>query len=333
MQNKETKNINQVKLFDLIKKTLPKSEALVYAVSEFLGIGSTAAYNRINGNKPISFEETIKLCEHFNITLDSIVNNFAYKNLIQCRYSPLNLTDMNDFTTFVQVASDSLEKTRLSPKGEIILSALDIPIFHLLPYRELTQFKLFSWNKSVYGYSADFDTFVKEKGFNEILDKNYEKILKNYQLIPSTEIWTDNTFDTILKLLNYHFEMKHFSDKQVPLFLCNQLLELMSTLQKWADKGTKGEKEVPFKFKITETDVTNTFIIFKIAEKSICYVKLYTINGLSTSDERICNETENWLRSIAQRSTLISGVSETERFKFFSTQKEKIEKLIKKIHK
>ena len=64
---------------------------------------------------------------------------------------------------------------------------------------------------------------------------------------------------------------------------------------------------------------------------SNCMIKLYTINGLSASDKRFCNETENWLRNLAQRSTLISGASEGKRFKFFETQRKKITDLIEKI--
>ena len=60
-------------------------------------------------------------------------------------------------------------------------------------------------------------------------------------------------------------------------------------------------------------------------------VKLYMINGLSVSDEDFCKETENWLHNLIKRSTLISGASEKERHKFFETQKQKIENLIKKI--
>jgi len=329
MQNKETKNINQVKLFDLIEKTLPKSESLAYAVSEFLGIGSTATYNRINGNKPISFEEAIKLCEHFNIPLDSVVN-VAYKNLIQCYYTPLNLDKISDFFDFAQNILNIIEKAKKTPNSEIILSAIDIPQFNLLAYNELTLFKLYSWNKGVYGTKNNFEKFAEEITNSEILSY-FKKISETYQFIPSTDIWSDNTIDTFLKLLDYHIDMKHFSDKKTPLLLCGQLINLIDTLHKWTENGIKGTENTPFKFHVSNTELESTVVLFKMPEITNCMIKLYTLNGIGISDERFCSETENWLRTTAQRSTLISGASEKERHRFFSAQKAKIENLIKKI--
>ena len=330
MENNKKKNKNQIMLFKRIEKDLPANHNLAHVISEFLEIGYAAAYSRIRGDKPISFEETVKLCNYFNISVDSVVG-ITDKNHIHCRYTPLDLTDMTDFLTFVQVASKNLEDTKLAPEGEIIMSAVDVPIFNILPYKELTSFKLFSWSKSIYNFMGDYETFVKESRNIESLNQIYENILNNYQLVPSTEIWTNSTIDTVLRLLNYHFEMRHFSDKKSLSFLCEQLLGLISTLQDWAKKGTKGEKGASFKFYVSETGLENQFVLFKSEKTSNCMVKLYTINGLGISDERFCSETERWLQRLIQRSILISVASEIERNKFFDTQKGKIEEFIEKI--
>ena len=331
MKNQEIKNEHQLALFNKIQQTLPDKNSLVYVLSDLLEVGADATYRRIRGEKPISFAEAVKLCKHFQISMDALADVATDSNFIRCRYSPLDFNDIKDFMTFVQVSSDIFEKTRLTPDGEIIMSAVDVPIFHILPYRELTYFKLFSWSKSTYDFTTDYETFVKEGGTNETLEKNYDKIMKNYQLIPSTEIWTTNTTDTILRLLNYHSEMKHFSNKTTPLLLCEQLLNLLNTMQIWAEKGAKGPKDALFNLYISATDIANTFILFKQAGRSNCSVKLYTINGLGISDERFCQETENWLRKSARRSTLISGASEMERFKFFEGENRKIRHLMDKV--
>ena len=326
------KSIIQKKLFDQIQKVKPAHLSLVDAVADALRISNDSVYRRIRGDMMIDIEETVKLCSHFQISMDSLADIDPNKSYIRCRYTPLNLENMKDYMTFVQVASDLFENTRLALEGEIIMSAVDVPIFLILPYRELTAFKLFSWSKSTYGYTADFDAFVKEGWVdNQTLENIHEKIKRNYQLIPSTEIWTTSTTDTILRLLIYHSEMKHFSDKKTPLLLCEQLLDLMNTLQKWAENGTKGPKETPFKFYISETDIANTFILFKNAESSSCLVKLYTINGLGISDENFCREAKQWLHNTARRSTLVSGASEKERRKFFTAQQKKIRLLMESI--
>ena len=331
MENREIKNESQVMLFGLIQKVLPANLALVDVISDLLGVGSDAAYRRIRGVKPISLEETIKLCKNFQISMGQLVNIVDDKKNIQCSYSPLHLDNFKDNLTFLQVMYENIESVRTTAGSEIILSAIDIPLFNILPYKELTLFKFFSWAKSVYDYKGNYKTFAKEMERFGVLKGKYEKISEDYQLVPSTEIWTDNTIDIILRLINYHSEMNHFGDEKFPLLLCEQLLELIDTLQKWAEKGTKGSKEVSFKFYISKTDIANTFILFKKPEKTNCMIRLYTINALGISDERFCRGTENWLQKSIQRATLISDASEKERFKFFNAQRKKIMFLIEKI--
>ncbi|MDR2913281.1 MAG: hypothetical protein LBV74_00350, partial [Tannerella sp.] len=53
-------------------------------------------------------------------------------------------------------------------------------------------------------YIGNFEVFVKNMKGVESLNIIHEKIVKNYRLIPSSEIWTETTVDAYLKLLNYH---------------------------------------------------------------------------------------------------------------------------------
>jgi len=331
MKNQLFKNEHQVKLFHEIKKTLPDKNALPYQVSDLLGVGLDAAYRRIRGEKPISFEEAIILCQNFQISMETLTNVVIGESFIRCRYSPLNLEDINNYLNLFQAISDNIEHAKLAPDCEILLSALTIPPFNILSYKDLNFFIIFSWSKSVYDFADSFEVFANKFDSLETFEKCCAKIVRNYLSVPSTDIWTNNTTDSILKLINYHYEMRHFKEKKTPLFLCEQMLDLMNTLQKWSEKGKKGKQETPFNFFISETDIGNTYILLKNSKRTSCMVKLYTINALIISDERFCQETESWLRNTARRATLISGASEVVRFQFFDAQFLKIRRLMEKI--
>jgi len=103
------------------------------------------------------------------------------------------------------------------------------------------------------------------------------------------------------------------------------------SLYNWAKKGTKGANDVPYKLYISEVDIGNTFILFKCAEWSNSFIKLFVYNGLNVFDDSFCQITENWLQQLVQRATLISNTSEKERFKFFNTQRYKVQALMEKI--
>ena len=325
----KTRNI-QEKLFAQIEKMKPAHLALVDALSEALELSNNSVYRRLRGETALNIEETAQLCSHFQISMDSLMD-VSIKNRIQCNYSPLDFNDLSQYMLYWQNFSANIERVRSFPGSEMILSASDISAFNLLAYKELTFFKLFAWNKNVYGFEDSYEEFVKKLDVDEIV-KYYNKIVRDYQLIPSTEVWTANSIDPLLRLLSYHSEIDSFSDKKYPLFLCEQALNLVDTLQEWTEKGTKGARETPFKLFISETDLEGTFVILKYQDKTKCMFKLYTINSINTDDERFCQETERWLRNTAQRSTLISGASEKERRKFFNAQRQKIRLLMGNIH-
>ena len=323
------KNYIQNLLFEQIQKTLPANVALVNEISDSLKIGVDSAYRRIRGDKLINFEETVTLCRHFGISLDLFLSKMD-KNTIQCIFAPLDINDFSNYLTYAQELLAVLENIKSLSDGEIILSAADIPAFHFLAYKELTYFYLFSWNKNICNYKDNFEEMCKILDSHDLV-KYYEKININYQQIPSTEVWTANTIDPIIKLLNYHSEMKHFNDKQIPLLICEQLLDLMNKVQNRMNNSTIGSNRVPYKFYISEIDIGNTYILFKKPGKSNCLIRLFTINGLNIVDEKFCQMVENWIYNLTKRSVLISGTSEKEGFKFFDNQKEKIKHFMKSL--
>ncbi len=326
------KNDIQKVLFDGIRAKLPPRYALVDTVSELLDISADAAYRRLRGDKIMDIEEVAILCKRFGISLDALLNipgivsgSEAYS------YTPLDLGAENVYYLYMQGLADRMEQLCMAPGAEIISSALDVPFFHFLPYKELTFFKLFAWTNSVYSSEGNFEEFARKTENRQLLDC-YGKIVANHRLIPSREIWTKNTTETFLKLVHYHFEMGHFSTPDVPLILCDQFLQLLDTLQGWTEKGNKGETEhIPFQLYLSEVDMENSFILLKEATRTNCILKLFTINSLYVTDRQFCSETENWLDHLARRSTLISGASEKERHKFFTSQRQKVRFLIDRI--
>jgi len=327
MKNGAIKNRDQVIFFEKIKKNLPANHSLVDVISELLNVGIEASYRRIRGTKLLDFKEMMILCRHFRLSFDPGIN--SNNNQFQCLYIPLDLTDLNNYLIFIQSIYTRLENFHLMPGSEIILSAIDIPLFHMLSYKELTYFKLFSWGKSVYGFPKGYEEFVNEIDAFELHKRYHEKIVRYYQNIPSSEIWTDDTISSILRMLVYHFDMKHFMDNKIPLFICEQLLEMIEKLQIWAENGSKGDKA--FKIYFSEISSGSTCILFKNAETSNCLVRLFTINGLIIDDQKFCHETEYWLKNLSNKATLISESSERERFNYFNKQKQRVKLLMNTI--
>jgi hypothetical protein len=235
----------------------------------------------------------------------------------------------------MQNLGEMVSQLNSSPGSEIIFAATDIPFYHFLAFKELTFFKLYAWQQSAYIAGTSYTDFYNHLVSDELLDC-YEKTVRNYRRIPSSEIWTQNTLDYSLNLLEYFYDTGHFSDKKMAVSLCEQFIELIDTIQRWTINGIKDEEtHTPFKLYLSDTLFESSFIMFKqIKDDRLtmqCSLKLFTINSLNITDQIFCRETDQWLDHLTKQSLLISGASEKERYTFFSKQKQKIQLLIDKI--
>jgi len=319
MSTKENKNAMQVELFQLIQKEVSSHVPLAQRIAKVLGTGLDSAYRRIRGDYEISFKEAVKLCKHYGISLDELMYGIGK---MQYAIVPNGLKGLESNLTFAQELLEITENIKRN-SGEIILTAADLPVFHFIAHKELIFFQLFSWYKNMYEFTGTYEDFIKELGWEEIA-AFLKEIHKNYTLIPSTEIWTANTMDSILKLLRYHIEMRHFNDSTIPSLICEQLFDVLGTMEKWIKNGIKESESAIYKFYINEIDIGNTFIFIKNEGKGSCIFRLFTINGLNIKDRLFCDAVDLWLASLIKRSSLISGVSTKERFLFLTGQKQKI---------
>ena len=191
MKNSSKKNADQVRFFDLIQQKLPANYALVDAVSELLNIGSDASYRRIRGAKELDFKEISILCKHFRISFDTLMyspNNHSF----DCTYRSIDLSIPGEYQNYMLALSKNIERTKIASDSSIFMSATDIPVFHLITQKELTFFKVYTWFHSVYNHEDSLDDFMKNFETPEILGC-FQQISRNYELIPSSEIWTQNT--------------------------------------------------------------------------------------------------------------------------------------------
>ena len=327
MKKKQTENPKsdiQRSLFEMVQNEVRSNYTFAETISEVLGISVDSAYRRIRGEITLDINEIEMLCKKFSLSFDALLYGI---NKMQYSFIPPDFKDIMSYEAYANELASITEKIISASGSELIISAADIPAFHYVAFRELALFQLFSWHKNVFDFSGTYEDFHNEINTVTILQSG-EKTFNNYLKIPSIEIWTDHTTDSMLKMIKYHCEMEHFINKTTPLLLCKQLIDMVNTLHEWMKEGKKGKGKTPFKFYLNEVDIGNTFIYVKSDKKSRCIIRLFTINGLSISDNRFCREASSWLDSLIKRSTLISEVSTKERSLFITRQKQKITALM-----
>ena len=63
----------QQAFFNTVKSTIPSHISMVDSIAEILNISYDSVYRRIRGEKPLSMSEIKKLCDHFHISLDQVL--------------------------------------------------------------------------------------------------------------------------------------------------------------------------------------------------------------------------------------------------------------------
>ena len=319
----------QIYLFEILKANIPEHYRLADMIEELLSVSAGAAYRRISGEKPLTFPELVKICRHFNLSVDKIINQSSEQGAL-FHYATIDINDMSGYMQYMNGVLEFLTRLKSAPQNELLFTAVDIPFYHFLKFPELTFFKLYCWDDTVNHTRTTYEDF-REKLDSEPLIKLYEQITNIYAAIPAKEIWTYQTIDTIIRLFDYYYETGAFAGKKTVLALLEQLSQLMDNIRQNAENGYKGEKQTPYALYLSSVDLSNNFMLARMGDRLACNIKLYTINSIVTENQSLCAETERWIQDLISKAILISGTSGKERFRFFQTSKNKIGELMNRI--
>ena len=119
---------------------LPPHITMVDAISDILHVSSDSAYRRIRGDTPLVLNEARILCNHFNLSLDQLLNVKTGSVLFQdVRISNKNYT----YTQYLTDLLQQVESINNFMQKEIFYLSKDLPIFHNFYYKPLIAFRYF----------------------------------------------------------------------------------------------------------------------------------------------------------------------------------------------
>ena len=322
----------QIRLFEIIKSKIPNHSSLADEIEDILGVSKESVYRRIRGQKLLSFKELKNICDKYILSIDDIFNSSSEKSIL-FQYKKNTLVDINNYAIYMKQLLESINNVaKSSSEKNLIFSAQDIPFYHFCKYPDLAFFKLYTWNTDLKCNNASFEKFCATFEKNKIVDI-YEQIFQAYLCIPSIEVWTEQTVDITLRLMEYYFDAGKFDSKDTLLFLLDRFSDLIDTIRLFADEGHKNfERKIPFSLFSCSVDMENCFMLLKKGEQLMCFLKLYSFNIIITDNELLCADHKKWIDSLISKSILISGDGAfKERFQFFNKLKSKILTLTQKV--
>jgi BetR domain. len=324
----------QKELFVSIKNSLPSHISLVDALADLLGLSYDSVYRRIRGEKPISLNELKILCEHFHLSLDQVLQ---YKNDTVVFNAPGINGSSSDFREYLAGVLQQLKYFNSFAKREMFYQCKDAPIFYFYLFPEIGAFKTFCWLKSILNNPEYQDKIFSLQDFPfEDCNKIGQDILREYSILPSTEVWNFESLNSSLNQLEYYRDAGLFKSDRDFLTVLASFEKMLDHIQEQARLGIK--------FLPTGTDIThkarvnhyvnqiilvnNTFLL-DLEGEQLSIINYNVLDYLITKDLRLSKRLNDGFNRLIKSSTLISGTGEKERNRYFRIQRDKISQLRK----
>jgi hypothetical protein len=320
----------QIRYFEKIRDVLPSSVSLVNEVADLLNVSTDSAYRRMRGETPLSVDEALTLSAHFQVNFD-----FNVQETSNVTFNYNSLGGSEGFKQYLQDILFDLQQLAKVDDSELFYTAVDVPIVHNFKYPALSAFKIFYWLKAVLNETMYDTAKFSRHIINDELKHLGEAIYKAYSKINSTEIWNSTTVNGTLSQIEFYWDAGLFETKADALLVCEDFEKQLKNIEKQAEKNSKNIEEPEstnnFKLYISDIEIGNNSILTRKGNITTAYLSFHTFNKLVTMNPAYCEATQNWINNMIRKSTLISGVSEKQRYKFFKVIYDKIEKLKNKI--
>jgi len=302
-------------------------------VAEVLDVSNDSAYRRLRGETAVSLDEAVLLVKHFGLSLEELANTHSDAVL----FGRSTFRDQpTDFEEYLAKTEQYLQRIVETKVKHGIYAAKDIPIFHFFQIPEIAEFKLFFWLKTIRGGTTEGTRF----DFNVIpadIVKRAKGVAKRYFQIPFSEIWNDDTFNTLVRQIDYFNEAGWMANKAVATKLCDCMSDMMKLIQQQASEGRRWfdgkpvHPDVPYEIYYNDLVVLDNAIYIGTDQFEMSMIGYNAMDYLYTFHQGFCKESQYFLQRQIGKSMLLSGAAEKERNKFFNRISGKIAALKEKI--
>ena len=325
----------QEQFFLILKRMQNENFNMAQTVSDVLGIGIDSAYRRIRSETPLSLDETVKLCLHFQVPLESLNNEIP--DVVTFQFNKLAPTK-DSFREYMNQLVEQLKRMQKGKNTQIVYAAEDIPLFHHFGFEHLAKFKTLYWLKSILNIpELNQQKFpVEEESFFE--DFNFKELYNAYSKIETTEVWTNETIESTLQQIRFYWEAGFFKDIDSFRNVCKDLISLISKIQKQTEINQKINAEgastgVNFTFYQCDLMIGNNTVLVKSEGFKTTFIGYNSFNFMNTQNSFFNEQNQTWMDNLISKSILMSGVAEKLRNQFFKAQMKKIDALLEEIEK
>ncbi|MBS7252902.1 hypothetical protein [Flavobacterium branchiicola] len=303
-----------------LRSKIPKSASIIEEIAAVLEISYDASHRRISEKSKFSIDETIKLADHFNISLDNLYSK-KEKVIVE---KTIEIETLKDMLHYFKSSAEQIEVLTKNKNTILFYSAKDIPLFYFMDGTILSKFKAFVWlnllNKN--NKKTSFEHFVVDESFAEYM----QKLKKAYENTAVNEVWNDTTINSSLQQILYFYEAGLLNLKNANA-LCIDLKRIINSI-----KVKCNETNDKFSIYYNELILLNNNMLIETEEKLTMFVPYTLLGYFITDNEESCKNVHEFFKQQIQNSVplKLSGIKEQNLF--FNRAIRKIDYYLEKIN-
>jgi hypothetical protein len=315
-----------LKLYDNCKKNISFTEE----IASVLDINYDAAYRRIKHKAKLSFSEAIKLAKHFNVSIDSIINqDLPTEKLIVTKSTEINSVD--DIELYFKSIINNISHIKYQEDLQIIYNAKDLPLFYFTRNELLSKFLIYIIQYLLIKGFPQKKITVEQNIIPTSVLRAAKKFGDLYHKFNITEIWNNNVLESTLNQIVYFYEIK-LLNYSTAIKLCNELTNVLKEIEEESYIGKRKNKENSFlEIYNNELIPLNNNVILTMKNKKIMITPYFYIKYLIIDDQKFINEYQSNSEEQLKLATLLSKAGVKERMVFFKPKYKSIEKTKQRI--
>ncbi len=313
-----------------LREMCPSHLNLAEELAGLLNLSLDSIYRRLRGETDISLEETLSICSHFELPLASVLEQ--QPNMVAFRTNSLGQS-AESFTQYLRVIVGDVMGMRGELEFEIVYAAEDLPVYYNFFFYELARFKMVYWNKSILGSKEMVGRCVEDVEVPNHWVEQVPIARAAFLGVKTQEIWNEDTLKSTLKQIRYYWEAGYFRSSELPLRLCQDLMDLVEMLSQQAQAGRKYNPltqeftEVPFRLYCSDLMIGTNTVALRSKHSMASYLGYHTFNFMRTKHSDFNRSTQDWLDNMRQKGVLISEAGEKQRLQFFNSLNRQVEEL------
>ncbi len=310
---------HQESFLKVIRSKISKSDSLIEEIASILEISYDASHRRISQKSKFSIDETIKLANHFNISLDNLFSK-REKVIVE---KTIEIENLKDMLQYFKASAQQVEILTKNPKTTLYYSAKDIPLFYFMDGTILSKFKAFVWLNllNTNQKKVSFENFVIEESFSEYM----QTLKKAYETTQVNEIWNDTTINSSLQQILYFYEAGLLNLKNANA-LCKDLKRIINLIQERCNNDSN------FALYYNELILLNNNMLIETEEKLTMFVPYTLLGYFITDNEDSCKNVHQFFKQQITNSIPLGQSGIREQNLFFNRAIRKIDYYLEKIN-